>query len=297
MSEDVVVEEVAGETEEVEVFPHIDGLELLPTGKLHVSFSELAEWNGCSWRHKKKHVEHVGEDAPNWGSSFGTAIHAACENFLKTRVMDISIAVKIIEEHWLENGFEEKFRPNEKMRSAADFSECAHDILSEVPAYLDKEFPNWSYIDAEHLIYQKTVKPHAFKGYIDAIIECDGKRGRVKWLIDFKTCGWGWSMEKKQDFIVKSQLIFYKNYWMQETGTPAKDIRCGFVLLKRAAKKNNRCELVAVSVGNVTTERSLKLVNNMIYHVKRGTAVKNRASCKWCPFRATEHCTGSEIAG
>jgi len=280
------------EPEQQESIPQIEGLELLPTGKYHLSYSEVAEWSGCSWRHKLKHILKVDLDEPGWGSTFGKAIHSSCEDFLKTRVMKPEIAIETIKNGWKEHQFFERG----KAGSVEEFVQFANDILEDIPSFMDETFPNWLYIDAEHFLYQKLDRPHAFKGYIDGIIECDGKRGRVKWLIDFKTCGWGWSMQKKQDFMVKAQLILYKNFWLQETNTPPKDVRCGFVLLKRSAKKGKHCELVAVSVGNVTTGRALQVVNDMVYHVKRGTAIKNKSSCKFCPYKGTEHCTGTELA-
>ena len=70
---------------------------LLPTGKPHVSFSEVSNWSACSYRHKLRYVEGVDLFKPSVYLDFGTAIHAACENFLKTRVMNPKIATEIIE--------------------------------------------------------------------------------------------------------------------------------------------------------------------------------------------------------
>lgn len=98
-------------------------------------------------------------------------------------------------------------------------------------------------------------------------------------------------MEKKNDPIVRSQLVLYKNFWSGKTNTDPKDVRCGFILLKRTGKPSHRCELVTTSVGDVTTGRSLKVINNMVASVKRGVAIKNRNSCTYCMYYGTKYCT------
>src|SRR5690606_4896281 len=96
--------------------------------------------------------------------------------------------------------------------------------------------------------------------------------------------------EKKQDPKVQAQLVLYKTFWSQKTGTKMTDIRCAFVTLKRNAKKGTRCELITVSVGDVTKQKSLKVLNNMLVSVNRGIAIKNREECKYCDYKDTIHC-------
>jgi len=263
--------------------------ELLPTGKPHVSFSEMRDWQDCSYRHKLKHVLKIDLGKPGPLMDFGTAVHASCENFLKTREMKPEIAADMIRKVWEKNkdikGFEASTIPA--------FIKESDDILAEVPAWLEENFPGWEFIDAEHQLYESIDgKPHAFKGFIDGIIKCKGPRGKeLVWLLDWKTTGWGWKSEKKSDPIVCAQLVLYKNFWSTKTKTDPKDVRCGFVLLKRSAKPGKHCELISTSVGDVTTSRSLKVINNMLTSVKKGIAIKNRASCTFCDYYNTPHCT------
>ena len=63
------------------------------------------------------------------------------------------------------------------------------------------------------------------------------------------------------------------------------------MILKKAAKPGEHCELFSISLGEVPINRSLKVVSNMITAVKKGIALKNRDSCMWCEFKNTEHCT------
>ena len=222
---------------------------------------------------------------------FGTACHSACENFLKTGKMDLGVFKKKLHELWTEHA---KIAPEEFTVAAfKQFAKEGLGILPEVPPWFDKTFPGWEFIDAEHYLYEPIEgHPHAFKGFVDCIIKAPGLRGKtLVWMIDFKTCGWGWATQNKGDELVKMQLVLYKNFWSKKTDFETKDIRCAFVLLKRTAKPDSRVELVQASVGEVTTARSLAVVNNMIHSVKRGAAIKNRNSCKFCDFFETPHCT------
>jgi hypothetical protein len=264
-------------------------LQNLPTGKQHVSFSELRDWQECSYRHKLRNIDKIEVFEPSPILDFGTAVHSSCENYLKTRVMDTEIALakimKAFEENAGKAGYEEKL--------LEPFLKEAAGILEEVPKFLDDNFQEWECIDAEHFLYESLEKyPHAFKGFIDGIIKTKGKKGEdLYWILDWKTTSWGWNNEKKSNPDIARQLVFYKNFWSKKKGINPKNIRCGFVLLKRTGKPGSRCELVTVSVGDVTTERSLKLLNNMISSVKRGVALKNKNSCTYCPFKNTPHCT------
>lgn len=261
----------------------------LPTGKPHVSFSEIREWKECSFRHKLKFVLKIDLGKPGPLMDFGTAVHASCEKFLRTRVMDPSIATDMIKKVWEKNkdlvGFEPAGLPK--------FLKEAEDICADVPKWMEETFPEWEFVDAEHYLYEPIEgHPHAFKGFIDGVIRCKNAKGKwLFWLIDWKTTSWGWNTYKKSDDMVRAQLVLYKNYWAVKTGNDPKDVRCGFVLLKRAAKPGAHCELITTSVGDVTTGRSLKIINNMVTSVKKGIALKNRASCTYCDYKDTPHCT------
>ncbi len=265
--------------------------EHLPTGKPHISFSELKEWKECSYRHKLHHIDKLGVNLPGVHMDFGTAVHAACENFLKTGVMDTKVFKIKLHELWSVSQKEQPDKYN--VKSFKQFAKEGLSILAEVPAWFDREFPGWKPIDAEHLLYEPIEnQPHAFKGFIDCIITAPGPNGKqLYWLLDFKTCSWGWPAEKKSDELVRMQLVLYKSFWAQKSNIDIKNIRCGFVLLKRTGKDTQRCELVTTSVGDVVIKRALTVVNNMLTHVKKGTAIKNRNSCTFCEFHQTKHCT------
>jgi hypothetical protein len=262
----------------------------LPTGKPHISFSEIKGWTECSYRHYLSAIKKIDVDKPGIHMDFGTAIHSACENFLKTKEMNTDIFINSLNELWeLHKDLNvEQYTDDAK----TTFIKEGLSILGDVPEWFDKQFPGWEFVDAEHYLYEEIIgHPHAFKGFIDCVIKAPGPRNKqLFWLIDFKTCGFGWTREKKQDKMTQLQLVYYKNYWALKTKTDPSLVRCGFALLKRTAKPGAHCELIVTSVGDLTTKRSLKIIDNMIVSVKRGMKLKNRNSCKWCQYKDTEHC-------
>lgn len=268
--------------------------ELLPTGKQHISFSELKDWKECSWRHKLKNIDKIDIQSIGPALSFGTAVHNACENYLKTKVMDFSIAEKIIVDSFNDNLDNEKFKNESKEKMLLE----ARSILNDVPNWLDSTFPNWECLDAEYPLYEKIDNvPYAFKGFVDAILICDkqsknsSKIKKQYWVLDWKTSTRGWMQQKKRDELTKSQAILYKEFISRKLNIPKKDIMCGFVILKRYAKPSKHCELFKVSAGDVTIKKSLKVVNNMITTLNRKIALKNRESCTYCDYKGTEWCT------
>lgn len=270
---------------------------LLPTGKPHVSWSEVRSWAECSFRHKVRHVDGIDLGKPSSILYFGTAVHASCEDYAKTLVMKPEIAHALLREAFEKHKGEKSFDDAELTKMLQQ----ATDILADVPTFLDETFPGWKTIAAEHYLYEplSDTKPHhAFKGYIDLVLTCPNPKQHhnitpLTWILDWKTTNSYWSADKKSDPLVTGQLAGYKHYYMQETKTAhlMKQVRTGFILLKRNAKPGQHCELVTVSVGDVTAARTLKVINNCVSSIQRGIALKNREACRWCDYYKTEYCT------
>ena len=41
------------------------------------------------------------------------------------------------------------------------------------------------------------------------------------------------------------------------------------------------------------SEKAEKMLNDMIFNVKRGNKMKNYSNCKFCPFKQSEYCNGA----
>ncbi len=272
---------------------------LFPTGKPHVSFSEIKCWKECSWKHKLTYIDKIDMFKPSPYLDFGTAVHEGCETILETKKHDEKKLLNDIEIAWEKYGFDDpdwvKKQPGwYKYAPLDEWKSWAKNMWNEVPAFLDETFPNWKPIKAEEYLYEEIEgKPVKFKGFIDAVIVAPDKKGNDKvWILDWKTSqSYGWRREKKQDILMTAQLILYKHFWSRKHSVPLEDIRCGFILLKRGGKPGRICELVAVSVGPKALEKARKIMNNMIFSVSKGMYLKNRSSCKYCPYKDTQHCT------
>tara|TARA_R110000803_G_scaffold36616_7_gene78686 strand:+ start:4355 stop:5182 length:828 start_codon:yes stop_codon:yes gene_type:complete len=275
-------------------------MSLFPTGKPHISFSEIFCWKECPYRHKLTHVDKLGtfEASPYLG--FGTGVHESCEKYIETRVMDSKHAIKEIDKYWNENqeaitryvdanGFC-KYSPEREQ-----WKQIAEDILVDVPDFLDRTFTDWKGVKAEEYLYESIQNDEMlFKGFIDAVIMSKDKKGNKEiWLLDWKTAGWGWAPKKKQDFNYQMQLLLYKYFWAEKYNIDPSQVKIGFVLLKRDGKNGNRCELVKVSGSPAKVEQAQKVVKSMLAAVRKRFFPKNYSSCRWCEFKGTDNCKGS----
>ena len=271
-----------------------------PTGKKHVSFSEIKMWKECAYKHKLTHVDKIDVFEPSPFLDFGTAVHEGCESLVEKKSPNREKLVLDIRNAWAEHGFDDPEwvarQPGwYKYAPVNEWVEWANNMWDDIPRFLDQEFPDWETVIAEEQLYEDIEGfDMKFKGFIDAIIKVPKKRGEgyVYWILDWKTANaYGWRRQKKQDILMTAQLILYKYFWSRKHNIPLDDIRCGFILLKRGGKPGNMCDIVKVSVGPKALEKGTKMMRSMIKNVQKQFALKNRNSCTYCPFKDTEHCT------
>lgn len=274
------------------------------TGKPHVSFSEVKHWKECPYRHKLLYIDKIDMSEPSPFLDFGTAVHEGCESLLERKEVPKEKLLTYIKKAWTEYKFDDPewvkkqpdwYRKSYSKLTVEDWCKWAENMWEDVVPFLDQEFPGWSLYDAEEELYEPIEgKNISFKGFIDGVIQVPKKRGVgiEYWIIDWKTAGkGGWRSDKKRDFLMQLQLILYKYYWAKKHNIPHGDIRCGFITLGRGAKKGKVCQLVKVSAGPKTLAKGAKVVQNMISAVNRKMFLKNRTSCKYCPYYQTKYCT------
>jgi ATP-dependent exoDNAse (exonuclease V) beta subunit len=268
---------------------------MLITGKPHISFSEMKDWKECSFRHKLKYIDQVGIGEMNTAVCFGSAVHSACENFLLTRSMNVQVCFDELEKLWNENSSIKEF----SVQSLNDAKKDAEEILNDIPNFMEETFPNWELVEAEKQLYveikdykiKSTGLDVYFKGYIDGIIKIKDDKGNEQfWILDWKTSNLGWKPDKKQHPDTKMQLVLYKHYFSSLTNIPLKDIRCGYVILKKKYKPGKKCELFSISIGETPIQNSLSIIKNMLTSLDKGIAIKNRLSCHYCDYYMSEYC-------
>lgn len=284
--------QVIDETKEKVGLPIFEGSPL-PTQKWHISYSEMVDWVDCSERHNLKHIKKIDLDKPNEHTQYGGIVHDAIEQYiLGNAPLDAeATGKKIIEELSKIEGF--KGKPEE-------WAAAVGPVFQELPGFLAENFQNFKPVAAELELMEslERKKNRYFKGFIDFILECEKVDKRRKepvvekqyWIIDWKNTDWGWTGDKKRDPLKQMQLVLYKHFWCTKNNIPLDQVKCGWVLLKRTAKPGQHIELVPVSAGEKTIEKALETVYRMIGSVERKFFVKNRNSCKYCPYYMTEHC-------
>lgn len=274
---------------------HWKGMSTLPTGKPHISYSEVSDWYECSFRHKLKHVDKIDLSTPSINLTFGKATHSVVEHFLNQKTIDLSIAQKHIEADCETYAEIDEFKELDKEKLFASVKA----IMDDLPKFLDETFPGWELVQAEEALYEdmkQFYEAHdglSFKGFIDCVIKVPGKKEGdfLYWIIDWKTANRPWRLKKIKDNRVRMQLVLYKKFWATKHNIPLKKIRCGFVTLLKSGKPGKLCRLITISVGDKSAARSLTVLNNSLTSIKRGVALKNREACRWCDFKNTEHCT------
>lgn len=280
---------------------------MLPTGKSHLSFSEIKMWKECSWKHKLFHIDKINlqEESPHL--HYGTIVHGAIENFLQNRVMNVDATIHSIAEAWNQYGFDsENFILAQSERAKRDgwkykhmsldeWQKSARNCLETLPSFLDETFQSWRTVDVEHELYEQVegLNDIKFKGFIDAVLLTKDDKGKKKvWMLDWKTASpRGWDAQKQRDFMMQAQLMLYKTFWAAKMELDLKDIACAFVLLKKNTKPERCIQMIPVSVGPKAVEKSQKLLRSAAKGIQAGIALKNRNSCKFCEYRSTIHCT------
>jgi hypothetical protein len=280
---------------------------MLPTGKAHLSFSEIKMWKECSWKHKLFHIDKINlqEESPHL--YYGTIVHGAIEDFLQKREMNIDETLQTLSEVWEQYGFDSNdFIHSQTKRAKRDgwnykhmplieWQASARNCLQTLPNFLDENFSFWRTIDVEHELYEQVdgLNEIRFKGFIDAILLTKDDKGRKKvWMLDWKTASpRGWDSQKQRDFMMQAQLMLYKTFWAVKMELDLKDISCAFVLLKKNTKPEKCIQMIPVSVGPKAVEKSQKLLRSAAKGIQSGIALKNRDSCKFCEYRGTVHCT------
>lgn len=249
--------------------------------KKHISYSELKTWSECAHRHKLEYLDNLKIFKGNEFTSFGKAIHAVGEKFL---IEDVNTTP--------EEYFELQFLKELKSLVREDKSLKLNDTLVQsmrsqgtnlapqmIPG-LEEYFEEFEVYSVEERLYENFEEEEInFKGFIDLVL----KQGDTYHIIDWKTCSWGWNSHKKQDRLVTYQLTLYKHFFAKKHNIDPKNIKTYFALLKRTAKQN-QVEIFQVSAGQKKIQNALKLLSTALYNIRKGQYVKNKLSCKYCPF-------------
>lgn len=273
----------------------------------HVSYSEFGLFkNECQWRWKLDYLD--GHRATNYGIhlDFGTAIHAAIERY-KTRknAQPLDYCVKLFRRYFslLWKHRNSKYSENDRKQDHKTFLEAGERILRHM--HECTEFWETEVVYNEHPLLIEIDRTDdfkvKFKGFIDMVVKGKDARGNtILWVLDFKSCSWGWDREKCQDKHLHAQLFLYKHFLCKKFNLNPDQVRTGFILLKKRPRKDDcPVEFFKVSAGPVSVQRALDSFNSTLTEMyersKTGDFIKNRKSCvnkfgQVCPYYKTDKC-------
>ena len=113
---------------------------MFPTGKPHVSYSEVRNWKECPYRHKLLHIDKIDLFKPSPYLDFGINVHEGCESYLNTRSIPKEKLLKNIRAAWEEHGFGEpewyeKMPGWYKHVPVEEWCEWATNMWNDVPTF------------------------------------------------------------------------------------------------------------------------------------------------------------------
>ena len=256
---------------------------------MHISFSALKNWNQCPFYYKLTYVDRIKRFQGNHYTAFGTALHEVCEKTLLDASTDEE---SLFEEAFLRElqSLPEEPRKDLTPKIISDMREQGKRLSTVAIPALREYFTDFELVSTEEGLMEPIAEfvdaEYDFKGFIDLVVKTPD--GKVH-IIDWKTCSWGWDMQRKTDPMTTYQLTLYKHFYAIKHGVDPKDIETHFALLKRTAKKNF-VEIFRVTSGPKKTKNALNLLNKALYNINKGTFIKNRLACAKCEFNKTPEC-------
>ena len=266
----------------------------------YISFSSWRDWVFCPFKFKITRVDKVRLFEGNEYSTFGTALHDVTEAMLlKEKEAILNEGVKDDTDFDPNSYFKLRFKeeleklPKEKLQSIKektilDMKQQGLELIPLILPALKEVFGEYETVSTEYELRQQ-VDEHPnmdFYGFIDCIIKTkDGKYH----IIDWKTCSWGWDMQKKTSKEYTYQLTYYKHFLSKQLNLDPKMIETHFALLKRTAKKD-RIEIFRVTSGDRKIKNALNILDKCVTNVENKNFVKNKLSCSQCEFNKTVYC-------
>lgn len=283
----------------------------------YISYSEVSLWRSCQQRWKIDFLDGKRFHGNGIHLDFGTAIHAAIESF-KRRIHPppggigplerllapdeaVEVFVSALRELNAKNG--PRYREKERDVDLGFFLKAGENIIRRF--HECDELARAEVVYNEHELFLPIDRTDGaeikFKGYIDLVIKTKDKRGNViLYIVDFKSCSWGWDRKKREDKELQDQLFLYKHFLCKKFDLDPTNVRTAFVLLKKRPPKGVApVEFFPVSAGPVSVQRSLNVLNEDITEMRRRESTsdfkKDRSFCTndfgdICPYVHTSDC-------
>ena len=241
------------ETQPMATPPQEDQVKKIKT----VSFSQYAMWLKCPMQWKLSYIDKLAPYEASIHTVFGTAIHEALQEYLKTLYTIGTAEADALDTFALfKKSYDEELKQlkiaNEEQqtltddeldelglvspKTVAEFEADGKVILDHVLAYAQrsKHFPSKKYeivgieLPLEIPLRGGTI---LYKGFLDIVLR--DKDTKKILILDFKTSTNGWNKYQKVDRTKIDQLLLYKRFYNQLFKVPMSEIEIEFMVLKR----------------------------------------------------------------
>ena len=259
---------------------------MLDIPKKHVSFSQLDSFSFCPFKHHLEYVEKRRHDSiyMQFGKCFDQSIEKRklgsqnswigfAKEFIKWCKQNPDLCQELtgqpVDTHvWVKQGFQ---------------------LYSKIFSWLDENFPNYEIIAFQFPLYEPIEDTeYSFKGFIDLVIK--DQNGLYN-IIDFKTTGRDWKLEKRTSDATQLQLVFYKKFFSDKQKIDLQNIKTHFIILKRQPPDlENQIELLTIDVGTIRITNSIKEMKVKLKLIDNGYKMKNKFKCGKCDWRHSKEC-------
>lgn len=279
----------------------------------NISPSQFGTWSDCRHRWYLDKVKKLSPFEASKHTIFGSAMHLVIQEWLEVMYRD---SVKASDAMDLRDNLKKTMKTvydseQSKMeKTIAPPSELNEMFLDgvEILSYLKRK--RKSYFSSKNDILcgietdiVQEVKPGVyFKGYIDLVF-FNKNTGRYK-VIDLKTSTRGWNDYQKKE--KSSQIIFYKEMFARQFNVDVDMIDVEYMILRRKVPKDpeypvRRIQEFKPASGKIKRGKLIKEMNQFLdeafdnngKHIDKEYMKSFGSACRWCPFKGTEHCTGS----
>lgn len=280
------------------------------------SFTQYQMWKNCPAQWEKSYIQRLIKGEPSIHTVFGEAMHDTIQQWLDVvfnrsmlmaRTMDLS---DIFKDRLIVHFKRDTVGEGDNKIFVCDkqtLMEFYHDgvaILNWLQLNLEKFFSTMEWVlEGVEIPLNIEVKPNVFyRGYLDIVLR-HKLTGAIK-IIDLKTSTKGWGKWKKDDPVVRDQLLLYKLFYSNKFDIPEDAISVDFYILKRKLPEESDWPIPRVSRFTPSNKKPSmnKMKKRFKYfldacfdekgqHISGQEYTPSKSACRFCPYNQTEHCS------
>lgn len=259
--------------------------------KIHISYSELADFLSCNKKHYLGYTKKLKSKGDTLHLTFGKIIHETIELYLKKE--------KTKEQAYIH--FSESLLTKDNIKKyGTDVIKFRSQGLKILIEFFSRY--NWyeiKVLGTEYELFEPISNNYYFKGYIDLIYQ----NGNTIYIVDNKTTTNEWNKYKLDDIYFGLQLKLYKYFYCQKNKIPYDSVKTIYIVLNRDENKENVGNLIniyEVKSDEIEMKKVYKILMdalNTIYNPELYEKYLQQTigwNCNICEFNDSEWCTGNK---